>query len=75
MDYKAWVSRPIPGDGPISYWNGYVGISQMGGQGNFSDQRIGLTITQKPDLITLEAAGLARLSAQSPAARSARRQL
>jgi len=40
------------GDGPISYWNAYVGISQMGGQGNFSDPRIGLTITQKPDRIT-----------------------
>jgi len=40
------------GDGPISYWNAYVGISQMGGQGNFSDSRIGLTITQKPDRIT-----------------------
>ena len=23
------------GDGPISYWNAYVGISQMGGQGTF----------------------------------------
>ena len=39
------------GDGPISYWNSYVGISQMGGQGTFSDPRIGLTITQKPDRI------------------------
>jgi cytochrome c553 len=40
------------GDGSISYWNAYVGVSQMGGQGNFSDPRIGLTITQKPDRIT-----------------------
>jgi cytochrome c553 len=40
------------GDGPISYWNSYVGVSQMGGQGNFSDPRIGLTITQKPDRLT-----------------------
>ncbi len=40
------------GDGPISYWNSYVGVSQMGGQGNFSDPRIGLTITQKPDRVT-----------------------
>ena len=39
-------------DGPISYWNSYVGVSQMGGQGNFSDPRIGLTIQQKPDLVT-----------------------
>jgi mono/diheme cytochrome c family protein len=40
------------GDGPISYWNSYVGVSQMGGQGRFSDPRIGLTITQKPDRVT-----------------------
>jgi mono/diheme cytochrome c family protein len=40
------------GDGPISYWNSYVGVSQMGGQGNFSDPRIGLAITQKPDRVT-----------------------
>jgi mono/diheme cytochrome c family protein len=40
------------GDGPISYWNSYVGVSQMGGQGSFSDPRIGVSITQKPDLVT-----------------------
>jgi mono/diheme cytochrome c family protein len=42
-------------DGPISYWNSYVGVGQMGGQGSFSDPRIppmGLTITQTPDLVT-----------------------
>ena len=40
------------GDGPISYWNAYVGVSQMGGQGDFSDPRIGVTIRQRPDLVT-----------------------
>ena len=30
------------GDGPISYWNSYVGVGQMGGHGKFSDPRIGL---------------------------------
>jgi Cytochrome c len=39
-------------DGPISYWNSYVGVSQMGGQGTFHDRRIGLKIVQKPDLVT-----------------------
>ena len=39
-------------DGPISYWNAYVGVGQMGGQGNFTDERIGLTIEQSPDLVT-----------------------
>jgi mono/diheme cytochrome c family protein len=40
------------GDGPISYWNSYVGVGQMGGQGSFSDPRIGLFIEQTPDLVT-----------------------
>jgi hypothetical protein len=40
------------GDGPISYWNSYVGVTQMGGQGSFSDDRIGVQVTQKPDLVT-----------------------
>jgi hypothetical protein len=40
------------GDGPISYWNAYVGIGQMGGKGNFTDPRIGLVIHQSPDLVT-----------------------
>jgi hypothetical protein len=40
------------GDGPISYWNSYVGVTQMGGQGNFSDPRIGLSVVQSPDLVT-----------------------
>ena len=40
------------GDGPISYWNSYVGVSQMGGHGKFVDPRIGLFINQSPDLVT-----------------------
>ena len=40
------------GDGPISYWNSYVGVGQMGGQGNFFDPRIGLFIRQRSDLVT-----------------------
>jgi hypothetical protein len=40
------------GDGPISYWNAYVGVGQMGGHGNFSDSRIGVFIRQEPDLVT-----------------------
>jgi hypothetical protein len=40
------------GDGPISYWNSYVGVGQMGGQGTFIDPRIGLVIKQRPDVVT-----------------------
>ena len=40
-------------DGPISYWNAYVGITQMGGRGDFHDPRIPLTVDQPPpDLVT-----------------------
>jgi cytochrome c2 len=45
-------------DGPISYWNAYVGVSQMGGHGSFSDPRIGLSITQTPDRVTPKLAAL-----------------
>ena len=40
------------GDGPISYWNNYVAVLEMGGHGSFSDPRIGISITQEPDLVT-----------------------
>ncbi|MBD5804781.1 Cytochrome c [Azoarcus sp. Aa7] len=40
------------GDGPISYWNNYVAVTQMGGHGNFSDPRLGISIEQTPDLVT-----------------------
>jgi hypothetical protein len=42
----------VSGDGPISYWNAYVGVGQMGGQGSFRDPRIGVRIRQQPDLVT-----------------------
>jgi len=58
-------------DGPISYWNSYVGVSQMGGHGSFSDSRIGLSIQQTPDLVTPKLAALLdyqlRLLAPKPA--------
>ncbi len=59
------------GDGPISYWNAYVGIGQMGGKGNFSDPRIGLTIEQSPDLVTPKLAALLdyQLSLRAPVPR------
>lgn len=39
-------------EGPISYWNAYVAVTQMHGQGNFSDERLGIDIQQSPDLVT-----------------------
>ena len=55
-------------DGPISYWNSYVGVGQMGGQGTFHDPRIGLFINQTPDLVTPKLAALLayQLSLKTP---------
>lgn len=56
-------------DGPISYWNSYVGVGQMGGKGTFNDPRIGLAINQTPDLVTPKLAALLdyQLSLRPPA--------
>jgi hypothetical protein len=56
-------------DGPISYWNSYVGVGQMGGRGNFRDPRVGLDIRQTPDLVTPKLAVLLayQLSLRPPA--------
>jgi mono/diheme cytochrome c family protein len=55
-------------DGSISYWNSYVGVGQMGGQGTFNDPRIGLIINQTPDLVTPKLAALLdyQLSLRTP---------
>ena len=57
-------------DGPISYWNSYVGVGQMGGKGSFTDSRIGLFIHQAPDLVTPKLGALLdyQLSLRSPTA-------
>ena len=39
-------------EGPVSYWNAYVAVTQMHGQGNFSDPRLGINVTASPDLVT-----------------------
>ncbi len=59
------------GDGSVSYWNSYVGVSQMGGHGNFSDPRlpVPLAIVQEPDQVTPALPALLRyqLSLRAPA--------
>ena len=46
------------GEGPVSYWNAYVAVTQMHGRGNFSDPRLGVSIVQEPDLVTPKLAAL-----------------
>ena len=38
-------------DGPVTYWNAYVAITQMHGHGTFSDPRIGVSVSNPPDLV------------------------
>lgn len=40
------------GDGPISYWNAYVAVTQMHGHGDFSDPRIGVSVDWDEDVVT-----------------------
>ena len=56
VDFETYTA-----DGPISYWNRYVGVGQMGGQGTFVDQRIHLAIQSVARPGRAEAAGPARL--------------
>lgn len=40
------------GDDTISYWNAYVAVTQMHGHGSFHDARLGINVTNTPDLVT-----------------------
>jgi mono/diheme cytochrome c family protein len=55
------------GEGPVSYWNAYVAVTQMHGQGNFRDQRLGIDIRQEPDLVTPKLAALRDYQLSLPA--------
>lgn len=40
------------GEGPVSYWNAYVAVTQMHGQGTFVSEELGIDIRHDPDLVT-----------------------
>jgi mono/diheme cytochrome c family protein len=52
------VNETYTAEGPISYWNNYVAVTQMHGRGKFSDPRLGVNIVQEPDLVTPKLAAL-----------------
>lgn len=53
------VAREIyTGDGPVSYWNAYVAITQMHGHGRFVDERIGVRVNNPPDRVSSKLAAL-----------------
>ena len=45
-------------DGPMSYWNAYVAVTQMHGRGVFVDSRLGISVRQSPDLVAPKLAAL-----------------
>lgn len=54
-------------EGPISYWNAYVAVTQMGGQGNFSDPRLGIDVKHSPDIVSPKLAALRAYQHSLPA--------
>ena len=65
---KGVKKETYTGEGPISYWNAYVAVTQMGGQGKFIDQELGIHIIQHPDLVTKKLPALRKyqLSLETP---------
>ncbi len=62
-------SVTVTGDGPnLKYWNRYVAVTQMHGQGNFSEPRLDIDIHQSPDLVARQLGALQayQLSLQAP---------
>lgn len=56
------------GDDDVSYWNAYVAITQMHGHGTFVDPRIGVNVSNPPDLVSSKLAALRayQLSLETP---------
>lgn len=56
-------------EGPVSYWNAYVAVTQMHGQGNFADSRLNVNLVRNPDLVTSKLPALAeyQFSLEAPA--------
>ena len=54
-------------EGPISYWNAYVAVTQMHGHGNFSDARLGIRVAQSPDMVGPKLAALRAYQHSLPA--------
>ena len=60
------VNETYTAEGPISYWNAYVAVTQMHGRGNFSDPRLGIHVVQSPDLVTSKLPSLRRYQHSLP---------
>jgi mono/diheme cytochrome c family protein len=45
-------------EGPMSYWNAYVAVTQMGGKGTFVDARLGIEMKSDTDLVSSKLSAL-----------------
>jgi mono/diheme cytochrome c family protein len=46
-------------EGPMSYWNAYVAVTQMGGKGTFNDARLGIEVKGgTPDMVSSKLSAL-----------------
>lgn len=54
-------------EGPISYWNAYVAVTQMGGKGNFSDPKLKIDVKHSPDMVSPKLAALRAYQHSLPA--------
>ena len=54
-------------EGPISYWNAYVAVTQMHAHGTFVDDRFGIKIVQTPDMVTAKLPALRAYQHSLPA--------
>ncbi len=48
---KGVAKETYTADGDVSYWNNYVAVTQMGGQGVFVDPRLGIKVVRPPDRV------------------------
>ena len=63
------VKREVyTGDDVMSYWNTYVAVTQMHGHGRFVDPRIGVSVSNPPDLVSskLDALRAYQFSLETP---------
>jgi mono/diheme cytochrome c family protein len=58
-------------EGPLSYWNAYVAVTQMGAQGNFTDSRLKIAVKHSPDLVSSKLPALRAYQHSLPAPRAA----
>lgn len=61
------AAETFTAEGPVSYWNAYVAVTQMHGIGNFRDPRLGIDVRADSDLVTPALPALAAYQLSLPA--------